>query len=183
MAGILGTHGDLTFLEAGLRHAQALAEVQVRSWRAAYRDLIPARALDALSIPGRTDCWRRLLADGSLTTLVAQAPEGGVVGFINLGPWRDEGPADSGGRLLEVRAFYLLPERWRQGAGRRLLDLALAGRDWRPYRNVGLWVLDGNRRAMAFYEAQGFRRDGGVKVEPGPAGSALRELRYLKPLP
>lgn len=182
MGGGLGSHGDVTFREAGPRDVDGLAAVQVRSWREAYRDLIPARILDGLSTSGRAGRWRRILADPSLATLVAEAGDGRVVGFVNLGPWRDEGPADSGGRMLEVRALYLLPERWRQGLGRRLVELALAGPDWRSYHSAGLWVLDGNRRAMAFYEALGFRPDGGVKVDSGLHGFDLRELRYWKPL-
>ena len=38
-----------------------------------------------------------------------------------------------------------------------------------------LCVLDGNRRATAFYERQGFRFDGGTKTDPG-----CRERRMVR---
>jgi len=44
-------------------------------------------------------------------------------------------------------------------------------------RSVSLWVLEGNQRAIHFYERQGFDFDGSVKVETLMPDVELRELR------
>ena len=47
--------------------------------------------------------------------------------------------------------------------------------------NATLWVVDGNDRARAFYEARGWVHDGAVKVDD-QGSFRLRELRYVRAL-
>jgi hypothetical protein len=49
-------------------------------------------------------------------------------------------------------------------------------------REDALWVLDGNRRAIGFYEANGCHWDGAVKRDHSLPGLELRERRYRKAL-
>jgi hypothetical protein len=54
--------------------------------------------------------------------------------------------------------------------------LAAAG-----FSEVTLWVLDANARARRFYQVDGFRADGAVKIDDRGTFQ-LRELRYRRGL-
>ena len=51
-------------------------------------------------------------------------------------------------------ALYVRADRWGTGIGYALLEVAIGD------RAAYLWVLEGNARAIRFYERQGFRLDG-----------------------
>jgi GNAT superfamily N-acetyltransferase len=97
--------------------------------------------------------------------------------MVALGPCRDEGAAGLG----EVEALYVLPGRWRSGIGSALLSVAERRLVDRGFTEAALWVLAENQRGRRFYEATGWRPDGGVKtLEIG--GRPLDEVRYRKRL-
>ena len=140
--------------------AEWIAEVHVASIRAAYRDVFPAAALAAIDLRERTERWWQILAEGATTTLLEESA-GEAVGFVNFGPSRDD---DAGpGQVGEVMALYVRPTAWGTGAGGRLLREALERLRVPGYLEATLWVLEGNRRAIGFYERFGFVRDGAVK--------------------
>jgi GNAT superfamily N-acetyltransferase len=63
-----------------------------------------------------------------------------------------------------IRAFYLHPDHWRQGHGKRLwqavaMQMRRAGCD-----SVRLWLLDGNRIGEGFYLRRGFVFDGQART-------------------
>ncbi|MER8043432.1 GNAT family N-acetyltransferase [Streptomyces sp. NPDC094032] len=164
----------MSIREAGPSDAAAVASVHVRSWRAAYRGLVPDAYLDALDVGARAESWRdRLSAPDAPTVLVAE--EGDLVAFSSFRPW-------SGGELdpsvtAELSAFYAVPEVWGRGVGRELLAATVTAMAAAGFRTAGLWVFEGNPRARAFYEAAGWRPDGTSVVEE-TGGRALAELRY-----
>jgi ribosomal protein S18 acetylase RimI-like enzyme len=151
--------------------AAAIARVQVASWHAAYRDLIPATRLATYTIEARTLAWRRNLGvpGGPRTTVFVE--DGGVRGFASAGRCRD---ADGAGELW---ALYVHPDAWGRGAGSALIGDALAALGARGFRLALVWVLAGNGRALGFYEGCGFRRDGGEKTE-----DELAQVRLRRPL-
>ena len=58
----------------------------------------------------------------------------------------------------EIGAMYVAPEQRGLGIGRTLLERALDhARGLQGMEEVGLWVIIGNDRAQALYEAAGFR--------------------------
>ncbi|MFE6509753.1 GNAT family N-acetyltransferase [Nocardioides sp. NPDC057767] len=139
--------------------AEALTDLHLDVWEEAYAGLIPdpifteRRSLRA----ERVDRWRTNLGTGPFTTLVAEGDDPGrLLGFASAGPGRD---ADAGVPPLELSALYVRAERYGTGLGRRLLEEAIGS------SAAYLWVLDGNQRAIAFYERQGFRFDGETKAE------------------
>ena len=158
------------------KDAAGLAEVQVRAWREAYRNLLPAAALAALSVPRGTRNWKTLLRRGTSRTFLARAMGGEVLAFVNLGPYRGRDLED--GRLLELRALYVRPGHWRAGIGSALVDTALREGRGRGARRMVLWVLASNEPAKAFYRAMGFRPDGGTKLDRRLDGLELREERW-----
>ena len=132
--------------------AEALGLLHLDVWDDAYTGLIPQRILDERRARAdeRIGRWRGILG-GAHGNLVAEAPEG-LIGFGAAGPRRDEDvPVD-----LELWGLYVRAAWWGAGVGYALMR-ALIGD-----RAAYLWVLEGNERALAFYERQGFRLDGTV---------------------
>jgi GNAT superfamily N-acetyltransferase len=162
---------DLTIRDALRADARAVAEVHVRSWRAAYAGLMPAIVLDGLSVDSRAEMWSRVIGQDSVRLLVLTAPD--VVGFASFGPDREE-PGRG-----ELYALYLDPTWWGRGAGRMLHDTATQHLD-ASYPLSMLWVLRGNDRAARFYVATGWRPDGVMRDDEQADGSVLVEDRFVR---
>lgn len=165
---------------AAAHDARAIAVLQVASWQTAYRGLLPDGLLDGLSVDDREQTWRHLLAEGVRVLVSEQEPGGAraLTGFASCGPSRDDdAPAGCG----ELYALYAHPDVWGRGVGRDLHSAALTELASSGQVEASLWVLDGNARAIRFYEAHGWRPDGGVRVEQLP-GADLRELRCRRPV-
>jgi ribosomal protein S18 acetylase RimI-like enzyme len=154
--------------------AEAIAEIQVETWRVAYAHAFPPEFLDNLSVDERRDLWARTLSAGTFDVFVAELG-GRVMGFVSSGPAEDESA------LGELFALYVEPTGWGKGAGRALLERAE-----RALRDAGLdtavlWVLEDNPRARRLYEAAGWSTDGGRKRLPHGGVDALA-VRYRKRL-
>jgi ribosomal protein S18 acetylase RimI-like enzyme len=130
--------------------AEALTELHLDCWDDAYTGLMPQQVLDVrrADAAARVDRWRAILEQNE-NTQVAESPDG-LVGFVSAGPGRDN-DVDTD---LELWALYVRAGRWDTGIGYALLEAAIGD------RAAYLWVLEGNDRAIRFYERQGFRRDG-----------------------
>jgi ribosomal protein S18 acetylase RimI-like enzyme len=157
---------EFVIVPAGPGDAAALAEVHVRSWRETYRGLLPELYLERMSAAQHTQRWRRQLtrARTGEVVLAAEAPTG-VVGYC--------AGAIVGGTEAEVFTLYLVKSAQGCGLGRRLLEMTARALASGGAKSLRLWVLNGNDRAMAFYQHLG-----GVAVSerPSPGWSgALRE--------
>lgn len=157
--------------------AMAVAAMHVRAWQEAYRGIIPDDVLDGLDVAARADRYTFDLEgpDAPESWIVTDGDT--VLGLVALGPCRDEDAASLG----EVRALYVLPERWRSGVGSALMSRAERRLVERGFTEAVLWVLEDNQRGRRFYEATGWRRDGRTKtVDIG--GHPIDEIRYQKRL-
>lgn len=178
-----GVDAQVTVRPAGPDDAAALGVLHVRSWQVGYAGLIDDELLASLDVAERAERWRgRLGADSGASTLVA-VRGGQVAGFVSVGPYRPDDETVDGSpaaplpaEVGELWSLYVHPEVWGCGVGSALLG---AGRGVlaRHYEAAVLWVLEGNARACRVYEADGWRRDGAVKVTQIGA-TAARELRY-----
>lgn len=156
--------------------APAIARIHVETWRHAYRGIIPAAHLDALSIERRTTGWEQNLRKTPGATLVAESA-GAVVGWASFGPGRDEGANEQ----AELYAIYLDPAHQRTGFGRALMaaaERALAAQ-LPAARRISLWVLERNAPARRFYENLGYIAGPLTKTEL-IGGEPFVELRYEK---
>ena len=153
----------------------AIAALQVRSFRAAYRGLLLDAYLDALDFEQRAATWQRV-AVGGKAELAVKDIDGTIAGFMCLGPSRDTDAAPHTG---EVMALHVDPGSWRSGVGRELMDLAKLTARERGWPLLTLWVLRDNVRARRFYEAVGFHTDG-VTHERSFDGMAIPEVRYAR---
>lgn len=141
--------------------AEALTDLHLDVWEDAYSELVPESILVARrgELATRVERWRQIIGSGSGTTLLAEdeTANGRLLGFSSTGPGRDDPEPDL--PTLELMALYVRADVYGIGVGFRLLQAAI------DEAAAYLWVLDGNARAIAFYERQGFRFDGECKVE------------------
>ncbi|NYE37518.1 GNAT superfamily N-acetyltransferase [Nocardioides cavernae] len=154
---------------ARVEDAAALTDLHLDVWEEAYARLVPADVLTErrATRADRVDRWRGLLSPGAMETLLAWSEDGTLVGFASTGPGRD-GPHE-GLPGLELMALYVRASAYGTGVGHALLTAAVGT------SACYLWVLDGNDRAVAFYERQGFRSDGARRSDD--VGSEHRMVR------
>lgn len=153
--------------------ATAVARVHVRAWHAAYAGLIDAEVLAAITVEAREKEWREVWlplpkTGPRVVAIVDDAVVGFVVGTV------DSPSVDGCG---EIYSIYVDPDHWGTGVGSALFRAAVAELRADAPRPLVLWVLEGNGRAIAFYEREGWQADGGRKDEQLGASSASH-LRY-----
>lgn len=141
--------------------AEALTDLHLDVWEDAYSQLVPESILAARrgELSARVERWRQIIDSGSTATLLAEdeTANGRLLGFSTTGPGRDDMEPDL--PTLELMALYVRADVYGTGIGYRLMREAIG------QAGAYLWVLDGNARAIAFYERQGFRFDGQTEVE------------------
>jgi RimJ/RimL family protein N-acetyltransferase len=169
---------ETTIRRAVPEDAPRLASVEVATWRAAYRGLMPDDYLESLSEVERAEAWRENLLKhgptGRKRVLVAES-EGEVVGFVRVGVVAEPDEVEVG----LVYLLYVRPDNWSRGLGWSLMRGAMD-----ELRNLGardaiLWVLDENARARRFYEMLGWREDGRTSEEHF-GGTILLARRYRR---
>jgi ribosomal protein S18 acetylase RimI-like enzyme len=155
----------------------AVAELHVRSWQEAYRELMPAEFLTGLDPRERAIRYAfEASEDDAPTTLLAVVGET-ILGFVTFAASRD---ADATGRG-EIYALYVDPCRHQGGIGRMLMAEARRRLQEAGFDEAILWVLDGNERAAGFYEGEGWRADGATRVEQ-PYGIISNVGRFRRAL-
>jgi GNAT superfamily N-acetyltransferase len=154
---------DVVIRRAALDDAEALTRLHLDCWDDAYTGLMPQAILDALreDVPARVDRWRAWLGSGH--TSVAEH-DAGLIGFVSAAPGTELPQLE-----IQVFALYVRAPWWGTGVGHALFASAVGD------RSACLWLLEGNERAIRFYERQGFRFDGAGQDEP--EGRHVRMVR------
>jgi RimJ/RimL family protein N-acetyltransferase len=162
--------------------AKAIAQVHIRSWQQAYRDLMPAEYLNSLeaTLAQRESFWIRSIESGESDVWVAELNKQ-VVGWISVGTSRDEDAA--GGNAGEVMAIYVLARYWQTGVGLALWKAGLQYLMEQRYQRLTLWVLTRNERAIRFYRRAGCAEETGSERNLKRGGVTLSEVRYGLTLP
>jgi ribosomal protein S18 acetylase RimI-like enzyme len=155
--------------------ADAIADINVRSWRHAYRGIIPDSCLAALDKTAIASHVRDVALGGSATILVAASPE--VRGFSWMSRSRDD---DAPPETAEIIAIYVDPQYERRGIGRALAFASCNVARSQGFTHIGVWVLHDNASARAFYEALEFAPDGTSKTTSRWGGVPIREVRYVR---
>src|SRR3954453_19920023 len=125
-------------------------------WRAASMAWRPGRALS----PERDALERKAASLPDAFLLVAE--ESGTIVGMTLA--MHERAQDGAGALIPGHCYISLvevvPDRWGQGIGRRLVDAVLAEAKERDYIRVRLWTDRANQRAQRLYASCGFYQTG-----------------------
>ena len=149
--------------------AEAFAALSERLWRSTYTGLIPTQDLEAHLAEAFGPAQQAAeLADGACHTLLLEGG-GTLLGYALL---RAHGPVPGTlppafTRPLEVVRFYLDPTVHGTGAGRELMEAALAEAAAAGHDGVWLQAWEQNPRALRFYAKLGFTPAGSTTFTVG----------------
>ncbi len=150
-------HQSPTLRPATTSDTEAIVRIYIESWNASFGTLLSQA--DRTVTTELTERWRRDLAKPAPHRWWVAERLGTIVGLAGIGPSRDL--VDP--RLGEIDTIAVDEPHWRTGVGRALMSLALQHLAADGYREAILWTVEGYERGIAFYEAMGWRRDGGVR--------------------
>jgi len=142
---------ELSIRAAVPQDAAAIAAVQVRTWHAAYKGLLPQEHLDRRTVELRTAQWNDRLQAGEEHVFVGCDRHGSVVAFVT-GLASSEPVEGFDG---EIGALYVLPEAQGQGLGKQLLSAVSKALRATGFQSAWLRVLSDNAPARRFYENLG----------------------------
>jgi GNAT superfamily N-acetyltransferase len=156
-----------------------LAVLHILTWQQAYAGLMPQSFLEGLDLEldNRSKQWTHAISENAVSVLL-DYDDDTLIGFAACGKCRDSDAEPTWG---ELGALYYLESFWGTGRAPILYHEALEHLKENGNSLVTLWVLDGNSRAIAFYQKHGFTFDGREKVEE-KADFTIRELRMTKQL-
>ena len=138
------------------------AYVHWRAWHEAYPGLVSQEYLGRFTL----EKCEKIAFDWPDHLLIAK-DAGRVIGFVGYGDRGDEAP-DIG----EIFSLYVLSDYYGKGVGQQLMDAAL--KELRTYKQVCLWVLKENGRAIRFYRKCGFCPNGEEMYSTTVAAAEIR---------
>jgi ribosomal protein S18 acetylase RimI-like enzyme len=142
--------------------AQAIARIEIETWRTTYAGMLPDRVLLGMSERRQTASWASFLRHRPDDVRVAESAKEIVIGFGNCGAQRNSAIDYAG----EIYTLYVSPDTQGQSGGRALLLALFSRLVAMGYGSALVWVVRANP-ARYFYE-----RLGGAQVmhKPIPLG-------------
>jgi len=170
--------------------AEAVARIQLATWRIAYAQVIPESVLAALDEDAVAAQWRSAVVEPPTPRhRLLVAYEGAVtVGFAAIGPAAPEdvvGPGHESAapstdqwdtRTLLVSALLVEPRWGRRGHGSRLLAAVADVAREDGFTRAVAWALEADAATRTFLESAGWAPDGVGRVLD-MNGSEVPELR------
>jgi GNAT superfamily N-acetyltransferase len=172
---------DVSVRPARPQDAEAVARVQLVTWRTAYRAVLPLAVLDGWDERAAVASWRAAVTSpptpGHGVLVAVEGDE--VVGFAAYGP-PELSPgeaANEAGPTTEIAPMLVEPRWGRRGHGSRLLaavaDLARATGAAR----LQVWLPEADEASARFFESAGWAEEGWARtLDTG--GEPLREVRW-----
>lgn len=134
-----------------LKDASIISNIYALSWKSAYKNIVPQKYLDELKSDFWISSFENRIKNNIITAQLIYENEL-PVGCVAYGKARDKKFADWG----EIVSIYLLPDYFKKGYGKKLLQTAIIDMKTNGYENYYLWVLKENINARNFYESNGF---------------------------
>lgn len=163
---------------AELDDAEPLARVHIQAWQETYRGIMPDAMLDGQSVDERAASWRQRIPHFAMhrqALAVAIDDDGALIGFAGCGPPRLKEIGTDG----EVYAINIINRGKRRRIGTRLMLTMARQLEQDRFAAVGLWVLEQNHPARAFYAALGGAQGASVAHDHG--GKTLMDIAILWP--
>jgi GNAT superfamily N-acetyltransferase len=147
--------------------AEALARIQVASWRAGFAGIVPEALLARLTSEEASeafrDRWREAITSPPTSrhrvlAAVTGSPGREVAGFASVGPATD---ADRWpGTDAEVYELRISPERVGSGHGSRLVQAVADTLTEDGFHTISIWTLEADSALRRFLESAGWALDG-----------------------
>lgn len=168
-------YGHVTVRPAVPSDASEMAEIHMRSWEVAYKDIIPADYIREKNAT-RPAMWRKSLSESQYPHMVIQLNRK-TVGNMCVAPPQDDDLSDA---YYELHGIYLHPDYYRQGIGTKAMDYAFDIARNFGKKFITVWVFAENINSIKFYEKCGFVADGKTKaLNCGKLLIAIRMRRNL----
>jgi GNAT superfamily N-acetyltransferase len=160
--------------------AARVARVHTLGWRQGFAGLLPEDFLASRVM--EPDVWTSRIAEPApYAVLVAQPPDvaedASVCGFVAVGPALP--PAPTSQRCGQLYAIYVLADVWGAGVGFALHSAAMTALRAAGFIEAVLWHLEGNTRALTFYQRQGWQETSTMQVEELGGVDAWQRLLRL----
>ena len=137
--------------------AEIVARIYIDSWNAGFGELLSGA--NRTVTPKCVERWRHDLVQPIPHRWWVAESMGAIVGFVGICPSRD--PVDA--QLGELDTIAVDPPYWRAHIGKALMAVAQHFLRVDGYDEAILWTVDGYEQGIAFYEAMGWCRDGGIR--------------------
>ena len=137
-----------------------MAEVHMRSWEAAYKDIIPIDFICEKNA-GRPALWENILRNENTTQYIIKK-DGKTVGMMGMSVSLDE---DTDAGTYELMGLYLLPDYFYLGIGTQAMEFAFKKARNLEMKDMTVWLLENNHNAKRFYEKCGFVPDGCLREQ------------------
>lgn len=168
--------GDVLIRRAERTDIEAMAKVVSDSWKAAYSNLISEDDMKLFA----NIVWREELfkAGFDVGKPIYVLLCGDIInGVCSVEKYKNEDFTDS----AEIEQFYLAPASIGKGLGSMLMKFILNELAEKGFKYAVLFVMEGNQRAIRFYERNGFKSDGFFVVSNN-LSRKNRGIRYIKEL-
>ena len=129
---------------------EAVGRLYTDSWQRTYRGLLPDQELDEMTAEASTGKWTSYLERKENAMFVLER-SGAVAGFAACRPL----PERENSALLD--SLHVAPEAQGGGWGRKLIAQAARWARERGYRELTVYVVQGNHRAERLYRRLGAR--------------------------
>jgi len=172
---------EVSVRPASAADAEAIARVQLVTWRTAYRGLLPAAVLDDWDEPAVVEAWRAAAVSPPTPghTLLVALDGTVVAGFAAVTPAElaDDEQSLAEGATHEVTALLVEPRWGRRGHGSRLLAAAVDLAAAMDVVRLQMWLPEADTVTARFLEQAGWAPDGWVRsLDAG--GTTVRQLRW-----
>ncbi len=167
---------------AQLADAEAVADIRIRAWQAAYREFMPADYLAALDPQDNLDALRSVLQSPAPLFLLKLAEfDGNAVAFSILGAPRNLAVANTSAsaQTLELWALNVEPHYWRKGIAKTLLQECLKDAQSHGASKLQLCCIAENKAARRLYEHCGFIATAQQRTTSVLTGHPLHEVEYV----
>ena len=136
--------------------AEEIAAVRIKTWQSAYKGIVPDSFLNSMSVESKVKSYKfgSDLEPGHYFFAVKSGSK--IIGFLYLCKYRE---ADIEG-MGEIGGIYLLPEFHSKGIGAQMMQFSIDFLKGKSYKQIGIWVLEQNEKAISFYKKFGFEIDG-----------------------
>ena len=138
-----------------------LALIQTESWKAGFKDILNPETLQRYTqLDKATAMYRHLLENNIGNGYLMK-----VEGIPHCIAWWSASRENDMPDYAELICIHSLPDRWRKGYGKKMMNAVMRDIKDAGYSKVILWVFEENIRARRFYETLGFIMTGKTKKD------------------